>query len=293
MILAIAAQEQAELVTIPPSGYGTTGKYLLSGIPAYELDYSRDLKWIAYTSYPEHTLWRCHVDGSEKRQLTPVGLEAHQPHWSPDGTRIAFMGRPKGKKTHSRVYLVPSPGGGIYEPLPDGEDQGVPTWSADGKSIIYGDLRSISGFEGASIHSLNLETQERSAIAAPLGMWSPRMSPDGKYLVAVSFDSKGLYVQTTGPHVWRKCVSMDFLEEPSWPLDSSWIQFLGKSQTGHQAVFRVSPSCEQPKEIADLSHYIFAGDTWIGIALDHSPIGLVKAPPAVYALEWQLRRRIP
>jgi eukaryotic-like serine/threonine-protein kinase len=42
----------------------------LSGISASHLDVSRDGLWVAYVSYPEHTLWRSRVDGSERLQLT-------------------------------------------------------------------------------------------------------------------------------------------------------------------------------------------------------------------------------
>ena len=40
----------------------------LSGISAGELDFSRDGKWVAYVSYPERTLWRSRIDGSESQQ---------------------------------------------------------------------------------------------------------------------------------------------------------------------------------------------------------------------------------
>ena len=79
------------------NGNGTAVRPLLRGLSAYELDYSRDSNWIAYTLYPEHSVWRCRRDGSDQRQLSPPGMVAHQPHWSPDDTRIAFMGRQREK----------------------------------------------------------------------------------------------------------------------------------------------------------------------------------------------------
>jgi Tol biopolymer transport system component len=293
-ILAVASHSQMQLRTIPVLGGGATGRLLLPGVPAYELDYSRDGKWIAYTLYPEHTIWRCRTDGSDLRQLTPLGLEAHQPHWSPDATRIAFMGKRRAEGARWRVFLVPSPGGSLDEPLPQGEDQGVPTWTLNGRSLVFGDRRTITDFDHAAIHALDLDTRDLSTIVAPIGMWSPRVSPDGKHVTAISYDNKTLYIRDISRGDWRKCVSMDFLEDPSWPLESSWIQFVGRIQPGPQYVlFRVSPTCEQPKQILDLSGYVFAGDRWIGIAPDHSPIGLVRAPPEVYALDWRLKRRMP
>ena len=42
----------------------------LSGIWASDVSFSRDGKWVAYVSYPEGTLWRSRVDGSDRLQLT-------------------------------------------------------------------------------------------------------------------------------------------------------------------------------------------------------------------------------
>ena len=55
--------------------------------------FSRDGEWMAYVQYPEDILWRSRVDGSERRQLTQPPLRVLLPRWSPDGSRIAFMGR--------------------------------------------------------------------------------------------------------------------------------------------------------------------------------------------------------
>ena len=45
-----------------------SGKFLpyLGGISACYVDFSRDGQWIAYVSYPEGTLWRSRIDGSDK-----------------------------------------------------------------------------------------------------------------------------------------------------------------------------------------------------------------------------------
>jgi hypothetical protein len=48
--------------------------------------------WIAYVKFPQGELWRSKADGSEPLQLTFHPLIAHDPHWSPDGKRIAYSG---------------------------------------------------------------------------------------------------------------------------------------------------------------------------------------------------------
>jgi Tol biopolymer transport system component len=292
-IIATAGQTQGQLVTLPVSARAEEQKTILPGVSAYELDYSRDGQWVAYTRFPEHTTWRCRLDGSDARQISPPGLEAHQPHWSPDGTRIAVMGRMASNKTRWHIYLASSSGGGLEEPLPEGDDQGVPTWTPDGRSLVFGDRTTYKGFDRAAIHLLNLQTREATTVSTPTGMWSPRMSPDGKHLAAVSFDSKSLYIRDNDLDTWRKCVAMNFLEEVSWPLDSSFVQFSANTATGGRGLFRVSPQCEAARLVVDTSGYQLLGDTWFGIGPDHAPMAFLRMPDEVYAIDWRLRRRIP
>ena len=122
--------------------------YLKNGLSAYEVDFSRDGRRAAYTLDADHTLWMSQADGSAPTQLTTSELEAHQPHWSPDGQKIAFMGRRSGGKW--RISLVDTVTRVLAEPLPDGPDQGVPSWWNDGRlSSLRGlTLPEIPGVDG-------------------------------------------------------------------------------------------------------------------------------------------------
>ena len=58
----------------------------LSGISAIDSTFSRDGRWVAYTSYPDHTLWRSRDYGIERMQLTYPPIEVGFPFISPVGT---------------------------------------------------------------------------------------------------------------------------------------------------------------------------------------------------------------
>lgn len=110
------------------------------GVPAIDVAFSNDGSQAAYRRLPEDTLWISRSDGSEARQPTQPPLEAYQPHWSPDGARIAFMGRTPGKPY--RIFVI-SPAVGTPQAIKpdDAFDQGVPSWSADGKHLVFGERR--------------------------------------------------------------------------------------------------------------------------------------------------------
>jgi len=288
-VFAVGAQSQGALVSWPHSG--SVSRRVLPGIAGYELDYSRDGSAVAWARFPDHTIWRSKPDGSDLHQLSPAGIEAHQPHWSPDGTRIAFMGKRAGRDARWRIYIVPSPGGSLDEPRPDGDDQGVPTWSGDGHSLIFGDLKAPAGFEHASIHELDLRTFALSTIPTPVGLWTPRMSPDGRYLAAIGYDSRSLYVRDNRSGIWRKRAGFQFLEEPAWSPDSAWIQFVVRYRTGQVSLFRIDAAQGPAREAVDLSASEFeqAGATWFGIGPDGSPVGFRGIAEEIYSLNWRLR----
>ncbi len=64
----------------------------LPGISGEHLEFSKDGKWVTYSSFPEHALWRTAADGTQRLQLSPPEMMAMLPVISPDGVRIAFVG---------------------------------------------------------------------------------------------------------------------------------------------------------------------------------------------------------
>jgi eukaryotic-like serine/threonine-protein kinase len=100
----------------------------LSGISALHPNFSADGKWVAYISYPDHTLWRSRSDGSDRMQLTYAPVEMASPRISPDGTRVTFQ-------NVDWDVLVMSMDGGTPQLI--AKHSGGPNWSPDGNLILF------------------------------------------------------------------------------------------------------------------------------------------------------------
>ncbi|HVM76519.1 MAG TPA: protein kinase, partial [Candidatus Saccharimonadales bacterium] len=109
----------------------------LSGMSVEHVSFSKDGQWAAYVNFPDGTLWRSKLDGSERLQLTNPPLYVSLPRWSPDGKEIAFFSTTSGKP--SKIYVVSTGGGTVRELLPeDDHSQADPYWSPDGSALAFG-----------------------------------------------------------------------------------------------------------------------------------------------------------
>jgi Tol biopolymer transport system component len=260
------------------------------GYAAYEMDFSRDARSVTYVRYPEHTLWKAKADGSEKLQLTHREFEVHQPHWSPDGKCIAFMGR---KKDGPWLVFVVSPDGGTPEALlPSGADQGVPTWSPDGKSAIFGDRLYVKLGQHMNVHRLDVASRRLTDVPNSHGMWSPRWSPDGKRILALSSNSEVLYTLVWPGVEWKQAARLYFIDNATWSADSQFIYFNGRTVAGHpMELFRlaIAPGAV-PEKLADLKDFAWAPENWFGIAPTGVPLALRDASAEeIFAIDYVLR----
>jgi Tol biopolymer transport system component/DNA-binding winged helix-turn-helix (wHTH) protein len=270
-IFVVGTQPKGELVRIDAK----TKQFVpvLGGISAGDVDYSRDSSWVTYVLYPEGTLWRSHLDGSERLQLTYPPMQAALAHWSPDGRLIAFSASTPGKPW--RVYVTSMNGGPL---LPISSADGFeldPTWSADGQTIAFGYQAELEG-DKTYINMFDVKSRQITPLAGSQGVYAPRWSPDGKYIVAVlSKDQTVLMLYDTQAQTWRRlCQSPDSLGYLTWSRDSTSVYF-DTLITGHPAFYRLRVRDAKLDRVADLKPYrmfsYFAG-SWTGLAPGDEPL---------------------
>jgi len=255
----------------------------LSGISADSVSFSRDGQWVAYVSFPEGTLWTSKLDGSQRLQLSYPPLYAMQPCWSPDGKQIVFFDFSPGQK--AKLYTVSIDGGAPREMIPeDLKEQLDPSWSPDGTRIVFG---GASSDPNTNIRILDVKTHQISTLPGSKGLFSPRWSPDGHYVLAMPPNPHILMLFDFAAQRWEEIakVTADF---PNWSKTGDYIYFLHEGD--QPSVMRVRIRDRKLERVADLKNFRQGGffGYWLGMAPDDSPLLLRDTgTQEIYALDWE------
>jgi Tol biopolymer transport system component len=243
---------------------------LVSGLSATDVDFSGDGKWIAYVSIPEGTLWRSRADGSERLQLTPDSERAAMPHWSPDGKQIAYASTKPGSSW--KLSLVSANGGDAHEMLPESGSQIDANFSPDGEQIMFGDYNRDQN--GLKVRILNFKTHQITTIPGSDGFFSPRWSPNGQYIAALSPDSTTLMLFDFKTQKWTTWLkeAAGTVSYPVWSADSQYLYF-DDFVTGAEAIRRVKVGGTDTElffELGSIERYPGPLGPWSGRAADGS-----------------------
>ena len=259
----------------------------LSGISAMGFDFSRDGAWVAYDLDAEGTIWRSKMDGTQKLQLTFPPMQAYLPRWSPDGRQIAFFGHPPGEPW--QIYTVPAAGGSpelIYRGETNLAD---PYWSPDGKSLVFGGNSAGTSNQASAVYLLNLKTRKASKLPGSDGLFSPRWSPDGRYVAAITVDSLTFMLFDFTTQQWTELAKM-FVAYPNWSRDGRYVYF-DAIIDNEEGYYRIRISDRKVERILSLKGFQAAWGAfgnWSGLAPDESPLYVRNASiQEIYALDWE------
>ena len=219
-LFVIGQQRRFDLIRLDSKSQQFT--IYFPGVSAGEADVLPSGEWMTYVAHPELTLWRSKPDGSFRTQLTYPPMQAHMPRWSPDGTQIAFMASSPGKPW--KIFVIPAEGGTPRELTAGNHNQGDPTWTPRGDSIVFAGMPWLEygTAAGPNIHIVDVKTSQVSDVPGSENLFSPRCSPDGRYIAALSADSTKLMLYDMEKRTWRQLAEARFGFE-NWSHDGKFL----------------------------------------------------------------------
>jgi Tol biopolymer transport system component len=238
----------------------------LNGVSTNVFEFSPDRKWIAYVSYPDLNLWRIRVDGSDKTQLTVPPVRAFGPRWSPDGSKIAFMDTQIGRPW--TVSLISSSGGQMQS-FPGAD----PSWTPDGQLVYWTFSKPDAKVPFAGIFRVDLQSGNTSSIPGSEGMYSSRVSPDGRYIAAFSEAATELVLFDSKTQQWSTLAKGEQLGYNLWSRDSRYVYM--RENPGSPRIIRVHIPDGRVEEVVSLKGFPQLGDPsagWFGLTPDADPI---------------------
>jgi Tol biopolymer transport system component len=249
------------------------------------IDYSRDGRWVAWVDARDLTIWRSRRDGSSPLQLTAPPMAAGIVRWSPDGTQLAFVGKPP--ESLARIYVV-SAAGGPPEALSAPEKGHVwdPCWLPDGSTVVWGRI------EGGGVKARDRRSESVSVLPGTEDLWYPKCSPQGLLLTTRGGDTPQATFATYDPRTGRRedlGVSASF-EYPNFTRDG--LSVVAYNRYPQPGLYQLTLSDRRVRKVADLGGIrltapVYSGN-WVGLDPEDAPILLEDTSTyEIYALDWQ------
>ena len=249
---------------------------------------SPDGQWLAWVTYPEGVLWRGRRDGRDRLPLTSPPLRAFLPSWSPDGTKVAFIGADSATDERWSLRLV-SANGGAVEVLakPEGKFSfWDPCFLPDGRLLFSRAFpRSPAG-----ILTVDLQTRAVSPLGGAEKFFYPKCGPQGQVLASRALADDSPWALTV---YWPKRAAWEDLGAnplvyPTWTRDGQSFCGLDREANRIACYSFASRRLETRAEIGDMPLLSWVLVPWMGLDADDSPMVMRdRSTRDIYSLDWE------
>ena len=160
-------------------------------------------------------IWIYDIARGTMTRLTTEGGSSQCPIWTPDGTRITYLGYREGFRN---IYWKNADGTGAEDRLTTGGNMQIPlSWSREGNFLAFSEINSTTGQD---IYTLRLDGDEgqKSFLNTSFNEFDGRFSPDGRWLAYFSneTDRDEVYVQPFPGPGPRERISIEGGTAPRW-----------------------------------------------------------------------------
>jgi len=196
----------------------------------------------------------------------------------------------------SKIYLLSSSGGSPEVLLQVNTDEGSldsnsfwdgdPTWTPDGKSIVFG--RRWDRLESGAVYRVDLKTRGVSSIPGSDGLFSPRLSPDGRYISALNIGETKLMLFDASTNSWSSLAKGDQVGYNEWSHDGKYV-YMRERRDGVGEMVRVRTKDGVLENVLSLKDFPQLSDvfaSWIGLTPEDAPLLMRdRSVQEIYALD--------
>jgi Tol biopolymer transport system component len=177
--------------------------------------------------------------------------------------------------------------------VPSPEWQGVPTWTADGSGLIFGENGRVFPISpSCSIHLFNFESGKTSDIPGSAGLWTARACPTGRYIAAVTRNDRKLVLYDMRTTAWTDLAGFadsTIGANPTWSRDGKFI-YVDAPDSPDPAIYRIAiPGGRMERVVSLKGIQRVHGNigVWIGLTPDNLPLILRAVQSSeVWAWDW-------
>lgn len=186
----------------------------------------------------------------------------------------------------SGIYVISSAGGQVPARLlpEDPDTETDPSWSPDGRRIAFSTSSEEYLNPKPVVHIVNLDTREVATLSGSDGLYSPRWSPDGRLMLALTLDSLGMRLFNFATNRWS-ALNSGPVAFPEWSHDSRSIYYV--SWGDNPGVLRIGANGGKPDRAANLESEQYTGfySVWMGLDTTDLPLMLRdRGSHDIYAL---------
>ena len=198
------------------------------------------------------TIYTMAADGTGRRPVTGRDMNAFDPVWSPDGSRIAFHGL--GSDGEQHLYIINADGSAVRQ-LPDGLAGSTPAWSPDGGALAF----TLPSSPQSTIYLIRVDgTGLRRIAALPGWINEVAWSPDGTRLAFSTdhFDSADVWtVNADGSDLKRLASGAGYNRYPAWSPDGRRLAYIFE-QDGESELYTMAADGSDAQRLTGGSGYI-------------------------------------